>query len=192
MGREQNGGAGNSAGAAEDKRAAASMEVTLSSQVITAALAVMAVEGAFITYVLDKRQPGAAFYILTVLSALLLIFSILNGGVGVKRLTEAGFKGEWGSNDASNCFGRQSLACLAGVLLLFFAVVFGGATKEDDAAKDLRALRGRLQAAESKNGEFASQLDELRSKSEELRLLKERVDKLAGGKKSQNQGRVEH
>src|SRR4051812_3987035 len=108
MGREQKGGAGNSPGGGEEKRAAASMEVTLSSQVITAALAVMAVEGAFVTYVLDKRLPGAAFYILTVLSALLLIFSIINGGVGVRRLTEAGFKGEWASNDASNCFGRQS------------------------------------------------------------------------------------
>src|ERR1700755_1780964 len=109
MSRERNGGVGRPAGTPEDKRAAVSMWVTLSSLVITAALAVIAVEGAFVTYALDKRVPGTTFYVLTVLSAGILIFSILNGGAGINRLTDDGFKGLWGLNVAGGYFGRQSL-----------------------------------------------------------------------------------
>jgi hypothetical protein len=108
--------------------------------------------------------------------------------VGINRLTVAGFSGRWGLKDSSGNFGRQSLACLAGVLLFFLAAFFSGGAKEEDAAKDLQALRDRVQAAETKNKEFASQLEELRAKGEELRLLKERVDKMAGGAKNQSQG----
>ncbi len=66
----------------EDGKTAVSMWVTLSSQVIAATLAIIAIEGAFVTYVLDKRLPGLGFYLFIVLSIISLVFSILNGGRG--------------------------------------------------------------------------------------------------------------
>lgn len=158
--------AGAPTGAPEDRKAAVSMWVTLSSQVITATLAVLAVEGAFVTYVLDKRLPGAAFYIFVALSALALIFSILSGGVGISRLTVAGGDGNWDLRVGSTQFGHQSLACLAGVLLFFLALLFSGGTKEDAQAKEVKVLQDKSLALDSQVKELSQQLNDLRSKYE--------------------------
>jgi hypothetical protein len=167
---------------AEDRKAAVSMWVTLSSQVIAATLAIIAIEGAFVTYVLDKRLPGPGFYILIVLSIVSLVFSILNGGVGISRLTVAGSVGRWGLKDGSPYFGKQSLACLVGVVLFFLALFFSGGTKEENQAKELKALQDKIQVIESRSKELSSQLDDIRSKfdskSEELKPLEERINRL--------------
>lgn len=142
------------------------MWVTLSSQVITATLAVLAVEGAFATYVLDKRLPGAAFYTLMALSALSLIFSILSGGVGISRLTVAGSTGRWELREGNSNFGMQSLACLVGVSLFFLALFLSGGTKEDAQAKEVKILQDKSHALEAQVKELSQQLNELRSKYE--------------------------
>jgi hypothetical protein len=158
-------GGGTSTGTAEDRKAAVSMWVTLSSQVITATLAVLAVEGAFVTYVVDKRLPGAAFYAVITLSALSLIFSILSGGVGISKLTVAGSNGRWELREGSSHFGMQSLMCLIGVSLFFCAIfLFSGGTKEEAQAKEVKVLQDKSLALEAQVKELSQQLDELRSK----------------------------
>lgn len=174
---------------AEDGKAAASMWATLSSQVITAALAVIAVEGAFITYVLDKRLPGFVFYLFIALSAISLIFSILSGGAGINWLTERGEAGSWGLKGGGHYFGQQSLACLAGVVLFFLALLFSGGTKEEAQAKDIKALQDKIQVIESKNRDLSSRLDEIRSNGEELKLLEQRIDQLAEGMNKPKRGK---
>jgi cell division protein FtsB len=160
-------GGGAPAGTAEDRKAAVSMWVTLSSQVITATLAILAVEGAFVTYVVDKRLPGAVFYALITLSALSLIFSILSGGVGISRLTVAGSHGRWELREGSSNFGMQSLACLVGVSLFFLSIfLFSGGTKEDAQAKEVKVLQDKNLALESQVKDLSQQLNELRSKYE--------------------------
>jgi hypothetical protein len=70
----------------ESRRAAATIRATLSSQLITGGLAVLAVEGAFVTYTLDKREGATGFLIIAAVSAILIIVSFFLGALGQDAL----------------------------------------------------------------------------------------------------------
>jgi hypothetical protein len=70
----------------DDQRAAANLFVTSVGQLITAALAVLAVVGALTTFTLDKRVPELGFYICVGGAGLLLIASTVAGANAANRV----------------------------------------------------------------------------------------------------------
>lgn len=82
-------------GTVEDKRAASNITATLSSYLITAALGVIAAEAAIVTFIFDKRQHLAWFFLLSVLGLASSVASIYFGGKGIFKLTKQGFDGDW-------------------------------------------------------------------------------------------------
>lgn len=82
-------------GTVEDKRAASNITATLSSYLMTAALGVIAAEAAIVTFIFDKRQHLAWFFLLSVLGLASSVASIYFGGKGIFKLTKQGFDGDW-------------------------------------------------------------------------------------------------
>jgi hypothetical protein len=166
----------------EDKRTAVSLWVTLSSQVMGATLALIAVEGAFTTFVLDKRLPPFWFYLIVTLTLLLFIVSILNGGAGISRMTREGEAGRWGLDVGAPYFKRQTLLCLLGVLLFFASLFFSGPTKEESQAAEIKTLQDKTQKQELQLNGALSELQMLRtdlnSSKEDVNGLRQKVEQL--------------
>jgi hypothetical protein len=164
----------------EDKRTAVSLWVTLSSQVMGATLALIAVEGAFTTFVLDKRLPPFWFYLLVTATLLLLIVSILNGGVGISKMTKEGSAGNWCLNVGAPYFKRQTFLCLLGVVLFFASLFFSGPTKEESQATEVKTLQEKMQKQELQMNAAQSELQGLRndlsSTKEEVKGLRQKVE----------------
>lgn len=164
----------------EDKRTAVSLWVTLSSQVMGATLALIAVEGAFTTFVLDKRLPPFWFYLLVTLTLLLFIVSILNGGAGISRMTREGEAGRWSLAVGSPYFKRQTFLCLLGVVLFFASLFFSGPTKEESQATEVKTLQEKMQKQELQLNVALSELQALRSdlssSKEEVKGLRQKVE----------------
>jgi len=130
-------------GTEENKKTAVSMWTTLSAQVMTASLAVIAVEGAFITFVLDKWIPSNWFYLFLVLSVFIFIFSILNGGVGISRMAKSGYQDDWSLDKGTTQFRLQALSCLFGFIFFFISVFFIGSNKEEIQKREARETQNR-------------------------------------------------
>ena len=164
----------------DDKQTAVSLWVTLSSQVMAATLALIAVEGAFTTFVLDKRLPAFWFYLLVTVTLGLFIVSILNGGAGINRMTREGSAGRWCLKVGERYFQRQTIFCLLGVVLLFASLFCSGPTKEDSNAAEVKALRDAIQTQDSRLNHAVSELQQLRnelsSSREDVKGLKQQVE----------------
>jgi len=121
----------------ESQKTAVSMWSGLSSQLITAALAVIAVEGALITFVLDKYVSAHWVWIPTFISVALLISSVWMGGKGINAMATKGSDGDWNIDHGAWDFQLQALMCLLG--LIFFGMALLSlpllATKKEDAVE---------------------------------------------------------
>lgn len=170
----------------EDRRNAVGLLVTLSSQVMAATLALIAIEGAFATFVLDKRQPPFWFYLLITLTFLSFIFSILNGGAGINKMTTQGSEGNWKLESGRPYFQRQTVVCLFGVLLFFASLFFSGPTKEDQQSEDLKKLQQQLAIQQTKLDSAYLDLQKLRnellSSTTDVGNLKNEVERLRAQK----------
>lgn len=157
----------------EDKRAAANMTVTLSTQLMTASLAIIAVEGAVYTFVLDKRTPTNLFTFLVMLVFFFFILSIYMGGRGVNKVRKAVFDGSWKINDVRDEFAWQALLGVVGLVCLFLSLSQTGKSKEDSTQQELSNLKVAVEqlkqsrADSEKRAEAA--LSELRAQLEELK-----------------------
>jgi|SRR5687767_4174798 len=147
----------------EDQRTAVSLWVTLSSQVIAATLALIALQGAFTTFVLDKREPSFSFYLIVVVTFLLFIFSILSGGVGIDKMTVKGSTGTWNLDTGRPYFRRQTVVCLLGVLLFFLSLFFSGSTKAEPQSENVKLLQQQVAAQQTKLDSAFGQLEKLRT-----------------------------
>lgn len=65
-----------------DKKEAALISVGLSGQLINAALTLIALSGAFFTFILDKKSPTISFYLCYAFSFVAFTASIFCGGRG--------------------------------------------------------------------------------------------------------------
>ena len=126
----------------DDQRAAVAIEGTLSGQVMSASLAMIAIEGALVTFILDKRDVGTAFYVVYLLSFGCFILSIISGGKGIARLSKAGFGGNWSLGTAKDAFNLQALLTLVGSILFLVSVVFlSGRSKSNSDKEDIRIIK---------------------------------------------------
>lgn len=112
-----------------DQKDAVQIGVTLSSQIISASLAMIAVIGAFATFVLDKREVGNFYYALIFGAFLCFVLSIYFGGKGINRARIDGFEGLWEISVTKKFFNLQATILLVGVIL-FIISTFTGTEKE--------------------------------------------------------------
>jgi amino acid transporter len=120
----------------DDKKDAVNIGVTLSSQLITAALAMIAVIGTFGTFIIDKRDVSIGYYLIVSGAFLCFVFSIFFGGKGIDKARKDGFNSNWNLTNTKSYFNLQSITCFIGIVL-FAISVFSGKQKADDVKNSL-------------------------------------------------------
>jgi hypothetical protein len=114
-------------GTVDDRRAASSLVTTLSSYVITAALAVLGAQAVLTTFVVDKREHLTWFYRVGGLGTVALVGSIIIGGSGVYEIIGAGARGDWKITTRYRKFNLQSWLALLGTILVIASAFLGDA-----------------------------------------------------------------
>ena len=128
-----------------DKMEAVKISITLSNQVMTATLAMITAEGAFMAFVLGNREAPKIFYFFAMLAFVLFVASIFIGGKGITKTRDSGFAGDWNLTVGKPYFNYQAAICLLGLLMLFFMIACSGNTKGRDYNKDLSDVQKELQ-----------------------------------------------
>jgi hypothetical protein len=119
-----------------DKKDAVTIGVTLSGQIITASLAMIAVVGTFAAFVIDKREVGPIYYLVTGVAFFSFVTSIFWGGKGIDKARKEGHAGIWEITSTKKEFDNQSKFALLGILF-FSCSVFLGREKSDDTQKKI-------------------------------------------------------
>lgn len=169
----------------DDKRVAVGFSVTLSGQLMAASMATLAVEGAFVWYALDSRQPITGFIFFAALAAILIAFSIFNAGKGITKARDAGFDGAWDLAKGKQEFNRQAGLLIGALVMLCVMFSLSGQSKEPVVEKKVEALR--IQVAlmrteldaqpalrEAAKNEMVAQLDKV---SREIQCLRADLSK---------------
>lgn len=165
--------------ATEDQREAVKVSVTLGGQLMTAALAVLAIEGAFITFALGNRNVQFGFYVTAGLTFLLFVASIFLGGKGVTQVRNAGFQGNWRLEEGKAFFNWQAALCLIGLLSFALTLFLSGSPKATQTEKEVANLQRLVGGIQSRLG--SAELDReliqgrLEALNVELRKLEVRV-----------------
>jgi hypothetical protein len=103
----------------------------------------IAVLGAFTTFVVDKRITGLLFWLIIGGSFLCFVWSIFAGGKGIKAATDKGFGGTWDLLASKKWFNGQALACIVG-LILFGAALVVSSTKDDPTERALTSMASNI------------------------------------------------
>jgi len=119
-----------------DKKDAVNIGVSLSSQLIAAALAMITVVGAFAAFVLDKKIVGWVYYLIIISSFLSFVISIFFGGKGIDKARKDGYASNWNLDNTKNFFKFQALFAFIGIFL-FIGSVFIGKEKTIDIQKEI-------------------------------------------------------
>ena len=128
-----------SKGSSEDQREAVLLGANLSNQLITTALALIAVVGAASTYIMDKRDVDTLFYLLLALAFALQVLSIYFGGRGINTARSKGSDGDWGKELTKDWYNRQATSTLVGAIVLC-ALFFVGKDKPSEDKGQLNEL----------------------------------------------------
>lgn len=143
----------------EDRRVAVGISITLSGQLIAAALAMLAIEGAFVSYAVANREVSPGFVPVAILAAVCFIASIFVAGKAITRSRNSGHAGIWDLAAGGNLYDWQAKLSLAGLVAFFTTVVLMGTPKERQLVRQVNVLQ--------------EQIDSL---IEEHRLLRARID----------------
>ncbi|MBE9584954.1 hypothetical protein IM792_10885 [Mucilaginibacter sp. JRF] len=145
----------------DDKREAVNIGINLSGQLITAALAMIAVIGTFGVFILDKRDVSFWYYLIFGGALFAFVASIYFGGKGIDKARKDGFAGTWDILNTKTHFNRQAACCFIGIFL-FILSVFSGTEKPDDLQKEISKVKDavtRLQLNDSLNKQKVSSLE---------------------------------
>jgi hypothetical protein len=122
----------------EDKRAAVSIRVGLSSSLSSAALAILGAQAALTTFILDKREHLIWFFIWSIVAWVSLVFSIYIGGKGIAEEYKAGYQGKWQDKSKKGQFKLQTLSALFGVISVLFLTICGDSKPDKDTKDDAK------------------------------------------------------
>ncbi len=156
-----------------DKKDAVNIGVTLSTQIITASLTMIAVIGAFMTFVMDKRYVGITYFLIIGGAFLCFIASIILGGRGIDKARKYGFDGTWTIDRTKSLFNKQSIFALIGIIL-FSISIFIGKNKPDE-------LKSKIENQEKVIIELQNNDDiktkEIQQLKDEINVLKSQFEK---------------
>ena len=135
----------SSVGTAEDKRAAASLQASISSFVFTAALAIIAAEGALITFYFEHRIILWFGTFALFATPILVVLSFIAGGKGISKLSVRGYAGDWDPKSVSGTFNAQAWFTLLAAIGIVVSV-WGTAAKSEpkDIEQRLTRMNDRL------------------------------------------------
>ena len=105
-----------------NKKEAVNIGITLSTQLITASLTMIILIGTFSTFIVDKRDVGLFYYLLTFTAFILFILSLFYGGKGINQARRNGFNGRWQINDTKKYFNKQSSTALFGIIIFIISI----------------------------------------------------------------------
>jgi signal transduction histidine kinase len=120
---------------------AASMQVSISSYVGTATLAVLAGAVALFTYISQQFEPKCGFYVLMIIGAVALVFSLFLGGKGSAAVASHVNSNSWSTSTKVDEFGGQALLALIGVFAVLAATAVGLASPRQDNSLEARVER---------------------------------------------------
>lgn len=107
-----------------DEKEAVGFAINLSSQVINAALAMLAIQFAYVAFALGNRTVGPVFYVTSSISFISYIVSIFWAGRGIAVSYSRGAKGNWDITHGDSLFNFQAIFCLLGLLSFFISIFF--------------------------------------------------------------------
>lgn len=108
----------------ENQRFAVNTGVTLSSNLISACLSMIAIIGALFLFVIEKREVSWLFYVLILLSFLAFIYSIISGGKGIDIVRKKAFLDILDLDCSKSKFNLQAIFCILGIFFCIISFVF--------------------------------------------------------------------
>jgi len=120
----------------DNQRQAATIKVSISNYVGTAALAMLAGAVALFTYIQQNFNPSVTFYVLMLLSVIALVASFFAGGKGANSTADAVAKGTWSDTTKTTAYNVQAILTLAGLVLVLAAAAVGTTLSAPPAKKD--------------------------------------------------------
>jgi hypothetical protein len=156
----------------DNRRASANASVSLGTQLISAALAVLAVEGALLTFVLDKRTPSNWFYGTVGATFVLLFLSILVGSIYINHLKIMLFEGKWQVGSGRSLFRTQTILGFLGLVAFAISALTGGPPREDTTQK---AMVDRISTLENGMARMGADVARVSGIGDELHKLSEKL-----------------
>lgn len=108
----------------ENQRLAVNTGVTLSSNLISACLSMIAIVGAIFLFVVEKREVGLLFYLSISLSFTMFIFSIIFGGKGIDIARKKAYQDLLDLDFSKSKFNLQAIFCILGICFCILSYVF--------------------------------------------------------------------
>jgi hypothetical protein len=126
----------------ENERQAATIKVTISNYVATAALGVTAGAAVLYTYISQNFVTPTIFHLLMVGAVAALVLSIVLGGAGSDTIADKVAHDEWRKTTHLSSFNWQAILTLLGLLLVLGATVIGVGSdrQQSNVDKQLDAL----------------------------------------------------
>jgi peptidoglycan hydrolase CwlO-like protein len=153
-----------------DQKDAVGHAIHLSSQLITAALAILAILGAYVAFALGNRLVGFGFYSASAISFIVFILSIFLAGRGIATSYSKGAKGDWNVIHGDHLFNSQAILCAIG-LIAFFAAVLFSITPAPSATQD------KLQSIDNRIAELSGEIKKMNGHAEKYN---QKIDTLNG------------
>jgi len=158
----------------DSKKDAVNIGVTLSTQLISASLTMIAVLGAFATFIIDKREIGSLYYVIIGASFIFFVASIFKGGKGINKARKDGFADNWNLEETKSAFNLQAVFCLLG-LLFFISSIFIGKEKNNNELDRLTRTEKEIYSIRLLD---SLQQDEIKNLKQEIKLLNGQLDEL--------------
>jgi len=108
----------------DDQRTAVQIKTSLAIRLVVLALAFIGLEAGVTATVLDRCEHLLTFYWTVVASTTALTSSVVLGGLGIRKLYQDGYQGNWELSDDGK-FHYQALCCLIGAILVLLSAVLG-------------------------------------------------------------------
>jgi hypothetical protein len=134
--------------AIENKRQAVNMAAALSGQLITAALGMIALQGAYVAFAADKKECHWDFWSLMLAAFLVFVVSIFCAGKGTAKLYKKGVEGVWNPDLGKCLFKAQAGLCLLGIVFFIWAVFLGRKDKPSEPNPTQKQLEVVIQGLE--------------------------------------------
>lgn len=156
----------------DDQKDAVNIGITLSSQLITAALAMIAIIGTFGTFIIDKRDVNVGYYLIVGGAFICFVASIFYGGKGIDKARKDGFSGNWTLISTKSYFNIQALTCMLGVVL-FAISVFCGKQKSDEIKDALTIQSKKIEKLMKDDSLAKSEINKLSKSFDSLKTIRQ-------------------
>lgn len=153
----------------EDKQTSVNIGITLSTQLISASLSMIALVGVLFVFILDKKEVGYIFYIFISLSFFSFILSIILGGKGINIVRKEGFDGNWSLSCSKKKFNYQAVFCLLGIIFCIISI-FKTNDKPNNLLIELRETKNLIKEGIDSERSLQIKYDTLKKEIEEIKV----------------------